>query len=477
MKTKVEPVGENEVELSVEVSSDEVQQAYERAISGLRQGLEIPGFRKGHVPRSMVVAHYGDNVVRAQTLEESIPRWGDAALRETGLYEDVVGTSEVDAGPLNMIADYSFSVRVQLMPTPELGEYKGLEVPKRKPEVTDEQVDAQLALLQERLATLRPVEDRPVQKDDFVLMDVKGTQGEEPLPDAEGTDQMFQVGHAQLLPGFEEQLEGLKQGEEKTFPLTFPADYQTKELAGTEATFTIKIKEIKEKIVPPLDDAFAADVSEFETLEALRGDARARMEAAAEEAAQREFRSAVADKAVDNARVSVPNAMIDREAHRMYHEMEEDIRARGISMEAYLNVIEKTREEAEEGMRPGAERLLKRRLVIDEIAKAEQLSVSDDEIIAAVKHDAEVMGGDYLKLLGDIRKAGRQEQLRAELLVVKTVDFLAEHAVPVEMTEADEAAAGEAGEAAAEATSTAAAGSEEQAASDEVTDADAAPVT
>ncbi len=422
----------------------------------------------------MIVSHFGEQLIREQALEEAIPKWGDAALREAGLYEDVVGTSDVSAEPLDENADYTFSVRVQLMPTPELGQYKDLEVPKRKVEITDEQVDAQLGQLQERLATLQPVEDRPVQNDDFLLLDVAGVMDGKPIPDAQGTDQMFQVGSAQLLPGFEEQLVGMTQGEEKTFQLRFPDDYQNQELAGEEATFTVQLKEIKAKSVPDLDDAFAADVSEFETLEALRADLRTRMEAVAADAAQRDFRTAAVDRAVEHARVSVPRAMIEREAHRMYHDLEEDIRGRGISMEAYLGIIEKTKEEAEEGMRPQAERVLKRRLVLDAIAQAEQLSVSDDDIIAAVKHDAEVMGGDYLKLLADIRKAGRQEQLRAELLVIKTVDFVAEHAVATEMTEADEAAAEAAAgdEAAPEAAAPA-----EQEASDEVSDADTAPVT
>lgn len=472
MKTKVEPVAENEVELSVEIPAEAVKKAYERTISALRHDLEIPGFRKGHVPRAMVVGHFGEELLREQTLEDHIPKWGDAALREAGLYEDVVGTGQVSAEPLDENADYTFSVRVQLMPTPELGQYKGLEVPKRAVQITDEQVDAQVRLLQERLATLQPVEDRPVQRGDFVLMDLASELPDgTPIPDAQGTDQMFQVGAAQLLPGFEDELIGLGRGEEKSFRLTFPDDYQTADLRGKEAIFTVTIKEIKEKHLPPLDDAFAADVSEFETLEALRADLRRRMEAVAADAAEREFKSAAVEKAVANARVSVPTAMIDREAHRMYHDLEEDIRGRGISMETYLSVIEKTREEAEDGMRPGAERVIKRRLVLDAIAKAENLTVSDDEIVAAVRRDAELMGGDYLKLLADIRKAGRQERLRDELLVMKTVDFVAEHAVPIEMP-ASAMEAGEADEAAAGASE----GAADAAASDEAAATDAAPV-
>ncbi len=482
MKTKVEPVAENEVELSVEIPADAVSKAYERTVSVLRNDLEIPGFRKGHVPRAMVVGHFGEQLIREQTLEDFIPKWGDDALRDAGLYEDVVGTGDLSAEPLDQNADYTFSVRVQLMPTPELGQYKGLEVPKRKVEIADEQVEAQLGLLRERLATLQPVEDRPVQMGDFVLMDVSSELDGKPIPDAQGTDQMFQIGNAQLLPGFEDELMGLNRGEEKAFQLTFPDDFQTADLRGREATFTVSIKEIKAKVVPALDDAFAADVSEFETLDALRADLRTRMEAVAADGVEREFKSAAVDAAVANARIGVPVAMIDREAHRMYHDLEEDIRGRGISMETYLSVIEKTREEAEDGMRPGAERVIKRRLVLDAIAEAEKLAVTDDEIVVAVKHDAEVMGGDHLKLLADIRKAGRQELLRDELLVVKTVDFVAANAVPTEWTAADEAAAeaAEADATAAEAVEAAVEVAADEVAAEtapeEAADADAAPV-
>lgn len=476
MKTKVEPAAENEVELSVEIPADAVKKVYERTVSAFRHELQIPGFRKGHVPRGMVVAHVGEQVIREQTLEDAIPAWGDAALRDAGLHENVVGTSDLKADPLDENADYRFSIKVQLMPTPTLGEYKGLEVPKRKVEVSEEQVDAQMAQLQERLATLQPVEDRPVQSGDFVLMDVDGSHDGKPIPDAQGKNQMFEVGNAQLIPGFEEEIVGVAPGEEKTFELTFPDDYQAQDLAGEKATFTVEIKEIKAKVAPEFDDAFATDISEFETLAELRADLRKRMEAAAADTSDSDFRTAAVDRAVDNATVRVPQVLIDREAHRLYHDLEKSIGERGITMEAYLSVLEKTEQEAEEGMRPQAERILKRRLVLDAIAAAEHLSATDDDIAAAVKHDAEAMGGDYLQLLSDIRKSGRQEQLRAELLVVKTVDYLAENAVEVEMTDADEAAAEEveADEAAAEAVEDAVEAVED--AADEAADADEAPL-
>jgi len=448
VKTKVKPTAENEVELIVEIPPETVKKAYERTVSHLRGKLQMPGFRKGHVPRDMVVVHFGPELIRGEALEEAIPEWGDEALREAGLYDDVVGTTDLQAGPLDETAGYSFSLKVQMMPTPVLGAYKGLEVPKRAVDVSDAQVDAQLAMLQERLASLQPVEDRAVQHGDFVLIDLSGIHDGELIEGAQGTDQMFEVGRGNLIPGFEEELVGVERGTEKSFDVTFPEDYQAEELAGQPATFKVAVKEIKTKIVPELDDAFAADVSEFETMDELRADVLTRLEAAAEAGAQREFRAAAVDKAVTDATVAVPSSMIDREAHRLYHELEESVGERGLTMDVYLGVLEKSEEEVEEELRPQAELVIKRRLVLDAIAAAEELSVSDDEMLEMIRSDAKALDRDPLQLIADLRESGRQEAVRAEMLLAKTVDFVAEQSVAVEMTEADEAAAEDAADAA-----------------------------
>ena len=259
------------------------------------------------------------------------------------------------------------------MPVPTLGEYKGLEVPKRDVEVTDEQIEAQLAMLQERLASLQPVEDRAVQTGDFVLMDLAGSRDGEEIEGAQGKDQMYEIGRGNLIPGFEEELVGAKAGEEKTFDVTFPEDYHAEDLAGQKATFVVTVKEIKEKIVPDLDDAFAADVSEFETMDALRGDVRERLQAAAEAGAQREYRAAAVEKAVEHATLAVPSTMVDREAHRLFHQLEERVGEQGLTMDVYLGVLEKTEEDIEEEMRPQAEFIIKRQLVLEKIAEAEEL--------------------------------------------------------------------------------------------------------
>jgi trigger factor len=443
VKTKVNPTGENEVELSVEVPVEAVKKAYDRAVAKIREEMVLPGFRKGRVPVNLVIQNVGADFIRGEALEDAIPEWGDEALKESGLYDDAVGTSDLQVGPLDETQDYAFTLKVQTMPVPVLGEYKGLEVPKREVQITDDQISAQLAMLQERLASLQPVEDRAVQTGDFVLMDLAGSRDGEPIEGAQGKDQMYEVGRGNLIPGFEDEIVGVGAGEEKSFDIVFPEDYHAEELAGQPATFTVSVKEIKEKIVPELDDAFAADVSEFETIEELRNDVRERLQAAAEAGTEREFRAAAVEKAVEHATLAVPSTMVDREAHRLYHQLEERVGEQGLTMEVYLGVLEKTEEDIEEEMRPQAEFIIKRQLVLEAIAQAEALEVTDDDITEVVKHDAEALGRDHLQLLADLEKSGRREALRDEMLVAKAADFVADASVPVPLTEAEEAAAEE----------------------------------
>ena len=450
MKTNVKAIGDNEVELTVEVPAADVRKAYDRTLAEIRSEIALPGFRKGHVPVALVIQQVGEDFVRGETLENAVPVWGDQALNEAGLLEKAVGTSDLKAEKLDETADYSFTLHVQTMPVPVLGEYKGLKVPKRIVEVTDAQVEAQLAMLQERLAKLEPVEGRAVQKGDFVLMDLEGSRDGEPIEGAEGKDQMFEIGRGNLIPGFEEALVGVTQGEETSFDVEFPDDYHAEELQGQPATFTVTVKEIKEKVVPDLDDPFAADVSEFETIDELRADVRQRLEAAADAGAQRDYRAAAVDQAADNATVDIPEVMVHREAHRLFHELEESVGERGLTMDVYLGVLDKTAEQVEEELHPQAEQIIKRRLVLEAIAEDEKLEISDDEITDVVKRDAEALGRDHLQLLGDLEKSGRREALRDEMLLAKTVDFVADAAESVPMTEAEEEAAAEAAADAAE---------------------------
>lgn len=442
MKTQVTPGAENEVVVAVTVPKEDVRRSYDRTLARLRSELQLPGFRKGRVPTALVVQHLGEDYIRGQALNDALPEWYERALAEVAV--EVVSMPDLDLDEYDPEQEFSFRATVQVKPTPKLGQYKGLEVPRRTPVVTDAQVEAQLAMLQERFASLQPVEGRPVAKGDFVLMDLEGSRDGEPIEGAQATDYMAEVGRGNLIPGFEEALEGVLRGEEKIFDVTFPDDYHAEELQGQAATFKVKVKEIKQKVVPALDDQFAADASEFETIAELRDDIRARLTAAAEGAAEHDFRAAAVDMAVANAAVTVPPAMIERETHRLYHELEENVGERGLTMDVYLAVLEKTREEVERELAPRAEQLIKRRLVLEAVAAAEGLEVSDDQLRERIMADAELLGRDPQQLVLDIWKSGRQDLLRDEMLMAEAVDLIARNAVPVAAHEGEASGSDEA---------------------------------
>ncbi len=445
MKTEVKPVAENEVELAVEVPRDDVEAKVERTMSRLQRETNVPGFRKGKVPRQIVLNRLGQDYVLSQTLNDFLPEWYESAIDEADI--DPVSQPEIDFGDFTGHEDFAFTAKVQVRPEPTLGQYTGLEVVKDAAEVSDAQVEAQLAMLQERFASLGPVEGRAAAKGDFVQIDFAGTLDGAPLEGAQADDYMLEVGQGNLIPGFEEHLEGLAAGESTTFDIVFPDDYQAEELQGKNVTFSVTMKEIKEKVVPALDDEFAQQASEFDTLAALRDDMRERLTKAREQMVDREYRSRVIEKAVENATVSIPSAMIDRQAHALFHELESTIGERGLEMAGYLEALGKTEEEVEAELRPRAEAEVRRGLVLAAIRDAEKIEVTDEELRARIMEDAELLQRDPNQLVLDVYASGRQNMLRDELVIAKTVDFLVEHAVALAPAPSDEAAADEAGKA------------------------------
>jgi len=456
VKTEVTSVGDNEVLLAVEIPHDDVRAKIERTIHRLNGETSFPGFRKGKAPREMIVKRYGDDFIHVQTLEDSIDEWYSAALEAAELTPVAQPEFEELEAPTGDGA-FSFAAKVQVWPEAKLGEYKGLEVPKGAVEVKDAQVDMQLAMLQERLASLKPVEGRAVRDGDFVQIDFKGFADDRSLEGAAADDYMLQVGEGRLIPGFEEALVGLEVGGETTFDLTFPDDYPAEELRGKPVRFEASVKEIKEKVVPDLNDEFAAEVSEFDTLDELSADIALRLGAAQEQAVEREFRGRVVEEAVADATVSVPQAMVDRQAHALYHELEEAVGEQGMEMKDYLEVVAKTQEQIEDELRPRAEAVVKRGVVLAAVREAEGIEVDDDEVRDYLRREAELLKRDPTQHILESARGGRQDGIRDELVMVKTVDFLVEHAVAV-----DEPAGGEesgddeaAGEAAAQESSVA----------------------
>jgi trigger factor len=436
VKTEVKTVAENEVELAVEVPQADVQAMIERTIRRLNQESSFPGFRQGKAPRAVVVQRYGQEYIDSQTLNDFLPEWYGAALDEADLYP--VSSPEIDFEAFSGDADFAFTAKFSVRPEPTLGQYEGLEVPRRSIAVDDAQVDAQLAMMQERFASLVPVEGRAVLEGDFVQVDFKGTVDGEPIEGAGAEDYMLQVGQGRLIPGFEEALTGVEAGGETEFEVTFPDDYHAEHLRGQKAVFHVKVKEIKEKKVPDLDDEFAKEASEFETLAELRADARERIEAMQETNVEREFRGRCIAAAVENATLSIPEAMIDRQAHGLYHELEGEVGQQGIEMDDYLAMIEKTHEEVEAELRPRAEAIVRQGLVLAAIRDAEGIEASDDDVREYLAAEAQALQRDPTQHILDAHKSGRHDGIRDELVMAKTVDWLVEHSVPIDEPESDD---------------------------------------
>ncbi|MDQ4040246.1 MAG: trigger factor, partial [Actinomycetota bacterium] len=312
-----------------------------------------------------------------------------------------------------------------------LGEYKGLEVARREGAVEDAAVDAQIEELQERLARLETAEGHAARPGDFVVVDFTGTVDGEEVEGAQARDEMVEVGAARLPDELEAALVGMKAGDEKAIDVPFPDDHRAEQLRGKTATFQVTVKEVKRKDLPELDDEFAGDAAGFDTLDELRALVRAKLEEAEERAVDAEFREAALDAAVAQARVEVPDALVDARAQELWEQLGSTLARQGISKDAYLRISGKTDEQMVEDARPDAEQALRREAVLAAVVEAEGIEPSEDELLAALEHSAQHEDTTPEKLLARLREAGRLETLRRDLAARRAVDFLAEHAKPI----------------------------------------------
>src|SRR5688500_6129271 len=429
LKTSVTELEESRVRVEVEVDADDFQKGIDRTARGLAGEMKIPGFRKGKVPPQMVIQRIGREAVVEETLRSSLPDWYERALLESGV--NPVGDPKLDVPSMPDAGEaLSFSFEVAVRPEAKLGDYKGLEVGRGEPEVPDEAVDAELDRLREGFASLRPVE-REAASGDYLLVDYVAKADGEPIEGAEARDFLLELGAEGMLGGFEEALTGAQAGEERTAEVSFPEDYQPERLAGTDATFEISVKEVREKQLPEIDDEFASEASEFETLDELRADIVEKIRAALDRQAQESFREAAVDAAVETATVEVPDDVVAARATEMWERVERSLTGRGIAPEAYLKMQDRSREDVIEEARPDAEQQLKREAVLAAVAEAESLEVSDDEMAESLTHAAEHEGVKPKKLLERLRSTGRDALLREDLLLRKAADVIADSANPI----------------------------------------------
>jgi trigger factor len=436
VKTVVTELPDSRVRVEVEVPADLVGRGLQRAARALAKEMRMPGFRKGKAPPSLVIQRLGFGAVLQDAIRESLPEWYEQGLLSSGISPvgdpsiEIVSAPEAEDEPL----EFKFEIGVR--PPAKLGEYKGLEVGKAEAEPTDEIVDREVERIREGFTKLEPVE-RAATDGDVLLVDFEGLRDGKAFEGGKANDYLLELGGGQLIEGFEEQLSGAEAGDERKVEVTFPEDYQAEELAGEDAVFNVEVKEVREKVLPELDDDFASEASEFETLEELRADIAKRVSEAVDERAEQDFRVAAVDAAVEAATVEMPDALVQARAEERWDRVERQLAARGMDPNAYLQMQGKTREELLEESKPDAERELKREAVLAAIAEAEAIEVAEEEMVEALAHTAEHERTTPEKLLARLRENGRDAMARQDIAVRKAIDLVAESAKPIPLEQAE----------------------------------------
>lgn len=382
MNVTVERV-ENEATLKITAPAAEVNAGYKKAVQKIADQANIPGFRKGKAPRAIIEMHYGKEAVKQEAFEIVANKAYSEALDQEKLIP--VSDPKVEESTFEEGKDMELTIKVTLKPEPELGEYKGLHVEKKEVEVTDEQVDAQIKDMMGRDAKMVVAEEGAViEKGDFAIIDFAGTVDGEPFSGGEGKGYPLEVGSNSFIPGFEDQLVGLSKGDSTDVEVTFPEDYFVKDLAGKEAIFKVNIQDVKRKELPELSDEYVASKTDFKTVEELRANYKERMQKAAEANAKAEYEHELIDLAVANAKFSVPEIMIEDKISQMVEEMKMSLESRKMSLDMYMQYTGLDMAKIRENQRPVAEENVKTDLVLDAIAKAEDIQVDMADVDAEI---------------------------------------------------------------------------------------------
>ncbi|HVW18411.1 MAG TPA: trigger factor [Solirubrobacteraceae bacterium] len=429
MKTTVTELPESRVRVEAEVPADQVQASLERAARQLGREMRVPGFRRGKVPAPVVLRRVGREAVLDEAVRGSLGRWLAEALGDSGVRP--VGDPSIDLGELPREGEpLMFSFEIGVLPVARLGEYKGLEVAREPAEPGEDEVAAELEALRERSARLETV-DEAAGKGDFVVIDYVGTLDGEPFEGGEGRDQLLELGGGRLIPGFEEQLEGARAGDERTVAVTFPEDY-AEHLAGRDAEFAVTVKEVRRKALPELDDAFAEEAAGFDSLDELRDDLAAKLREAGERRAEAAFREAVLDAVVANATIDVPDALVRARASELWERMVHNLSHQGISKDMYLQISGRAEEDLLEEALPDAEQALRREAALRAVIEAEGISPSDGDVLDALQPTAARENTTPEKLRDRLQRSGRLDELVDDLAQRAAVDLLAEAATGID---------------------------------------------
>ncbi len=426
MSLQVEKLEKNMAKLTVEVSAEDLEKAIEKAYQKQKKKISIPGFRKGKVPRQIVEKMYGREVFYEDAANDLIPDAYDKALEECE--EDIVSSPRIEVTQIEVGKPFVFTATVALKPEVKLGEYKGVKIEKIDREVTEEDVMAEINRERENNARNISVEDRPVKDGDMTVIDFEGFVDDVAFEGGKGENYPLTIGSGAFIPGFEEQLVGAEIGKEVEVKVTFPEDYQAENLQGKEAVFKCTVKEIKEKELPELDDEFASEISEFDTLEEYKEDVKKNLAEKKEKDAKTARENEAVDVAVKASEMEIPDAMLETQQRQMVDEFAQRITMQGLSMEQYMQFTGANYQQLIDQVKPQAEERIKSRLVLEAIAKAENIVASEEDFEEEMKTMADVyqMEIDKVKeLMGEKEK----KNIMLDLAVRKAAEFVAENAV------------------------------------------------
>ena len=426
MSLQVENLEKNMAKLTIEVPASEFEKALQSAYNKQKKSISVPGFRKGKVPRQMVEKMYGPEIFYEDAANELIPTAYEEELKNCDL--EIVSRPTVDIVQIKKGENFIFTAEVAVKPEVTLGEYKGMEVDKTSTRVTQKEVEAKIKEEAEKNARTVTVEGRPVQDGDEVILDFEGFVDGEAFEGGKGENYPLTIGSGSFIPGFEEQLVGTEAEKEVEVKVTFPEEYHAEELKGKEAVFKCTVHEIKEKQIPEIDDEFAAEVSEFDTLDEYKADVKAKIKEQKENEGKQKKEDQAVEKAVANAAMEIPEAMIDEQVRQMVNEFAQNMQYQGISFEQYCQITGMTLEKIQEETRPQAVKRIETRLVLEAIAKAENIEVTEERLDEEIKKMAESynMEADKLKeLMGEEEK----KQMMEDIAVQDAVTFLVENAV------------------------------------------------
>lgn len=425
MSLQVEKLEHNMAKLTIEVPAEELEKALETAYQKNKNKISVPGFRKGKVPRNMIEKMYGPAIFYEDAANELIPDAYEKALDECE--EEIVSAPKIDVTQIEKGKDFIFTAEVAVKPEVTLGKYKGIKVEEADLAVTEEEINAQIEKERENSARTISVEDRPVKDGDITTLDFEGFVDGVAFEGGKGTDHPLTIGSGSFIPGFEEQLIGAELNKEVEVNVTFPEDYHAKDLAGKPATFKCRIKDIKEKELPELDDEFASEVSAFDTMAEYKEDVKKSLEMKKADAARIAKEEAVIDAVIEDAKMDIPDAMVETEQRQIIEEFSQRMRMQGLTMEQYMQFTGMTPQALMEQTKPQALKRIQSRLVLEAVAKAEDLKASEEDYAAEIKDMSEKyqMEEDRIKeMLGEKGK----KQVEEDLAIRKAVDFLVENA-------------------------------------------------